>query len=129
MEKFVAYISIMLLVFTNFLGAILLIPFLLFFHGIAQYTIIAMVAIGFGLLFNLIIHSIEHLGDRHHIIAGVVVPFFALLDVVILFALLEKIVSYFKIEAIYNYPFIVSVFVLAFLVPYVIDVLRGRHIL
>ena len=127
MEKFVAYTAMLLLIFTNILSALLLIPFLLFFQGLAQYAIIAFFALGFGLLFNLMIHSIEHLGDKHHIIAGVVVPFFCLLDLVILFVLLEKIATYFKIQISYNYTFIVVLFILAFLVPYLIDVFIGKH--
>lgn len=127
MHCFVSITGMLLLIFTNFLGAILLIPFLLFFQGVAQYVLIAVFAVGFGLLFNMIIHSIEHLGDKHHIIAGIVVPFFALLDIVILFTLLEKIKEALKISISYNYTLIVVLFVVAFLIPYIIDILRGKH--
>lgn len=127
MHCFVSITGMLLLIFTNFLGAILLIPFLLFFQGVAQYVLIAVFAVGFGLLFNMIIHSIEHLGDKHHIIAGIVVPFFALLDIVILFTLLEKIKEALKISISYNYTLIVVLFIVAFLVPYIIDILRGKH--
>ena len=127
MEHFVAMTAMLLLIFTNFLGAILLIPFLLFFEGYAQYAIVAVFAIGFGLIFNFMIHSIEHLGDKHHIIAGIVVPFFAMMDIVILFSLLEKIVKKLSIPVTYNYTFIVIIFIVAFLIPYVIDIVRGKH--
>ncbi|MEK6868447.1 MAG: hypothetical protein AABX98_06505 [Nanoarchaeota archaeon] len=127
MEHFVAMTAMLLLIFTNFLGAILLIPFLLFFESYAQYAIVAVFAIGFGLIFNFMIHSIEHLGDKHHIIAGIVVPFFAMMDIVILFSLLEKIVKKLAITVTYNYTFIVILFIVAFLIPYLIDVIRGKH--
>ena len=127
MEHFVAMTAMLLLIFTNFLGAILLIPFLLFFEGYAQYAIVAVFAIGFGLIFNFMIHSIEHLGDKHHIIAGIVVPFFAMMDIVILFSLLEKIVKKLSITVTYNYTFIVIIFIVAFLIPYVIDIACGKH--
>lgn len=127
MEHFIAMTAMLLLIFTNFLGAILLIPFLLFFEGSAQYAIVAVFAIVFGLIFNLMIHSIEHLGDKHHIIAGVVVPFFAMMDIVILFSLVEKIVKKLSIAVTYNYTFIVILFIVAFLIPYLIDIGRGKH--
>lgn len=127
MHRFVSMTGMLLLIFTNFLGAILLIPFLLFFTGFSQYTLIVVFAVAFGLIFNLMIHSIEHLGDKHHIIAGVVVPFFALLDIVILFTLLEKIKDALKISITYNYTLIVVLFIVAFLVPYIIDIVRGKH--
>lgn len=127
MEHFVAATAMLLLIFTNFIGAILLIPFLLFFEGLAQYAIVALFAIGFGFIFNLMIHYIEHLGDKHHIIAGIVVPFFALMDIVILFSLLEKIVKTLSLTATYNYTFLVIIFIVAFLIPYVIDIMRGKH--
>ncbi len=127
MEHFVSMTAMLLLIFTNLIGAIILIPFLLFFEGIAQYAIVAVFATGFGMIFNFMIHSIEHLGDKHHIIAGIVVPFFALMDIIILFSLLEKIVKTLSLTATYNYTFIVITFVVAFLVPYIIDVFRGKH--
>lgn len=127
MHCFVSMTAMLLLIFTNFLGAILLIPFLLFFSGFSQYALILIFAVAFGMIFNLMIHSIEHLGDKHHLIAGVVVPFFALLDVVILFTLLEKIKDALKISITYNYTLIVVLFIVAFLVPYIIDIVRGKH--
>ena len=127
MQHFVAMTAMLLLIFTNILGAVLLIPFLLFFEGNAQYAIVGMFAIGFGLIFNFMIHSIEHLGDRHHLIAGIVVPTFALLDLIILFTLLEKIKEVLKVQTEYNYGLIIVLFVVAFLVPYIIDIVRGKH--
>ena len=127
MHWFVSVTSMVILVLINFVGALLLVPFLLFFKDTAQYAIILLFAIGFGFLFNMIIHSFEHLGDKHHLIAGVVVPAFALVDVVILFTILQKAVAKFKIPAEYNYTLIVVLFVVAFLVPYLFDILRGRH--
>ncbi len=127
MQKFVAMTGILLLVVTNFLGALLLIPFLLFFDGFAEYAIIAVFAVVFGMIFNLMIHSIEQLGDKHHIIAGVVVPVCALFDLLILFSLLEKITDVLALSKSYNYPFIVVFFIVAFIIPYCIDVFRGKH--
>ncbi|MFA6888500.1 MAG: hypothetical protein WC254_03310 [Candidatus Woesearchaeota archaeon] len=127
MQRFVAVTGIMLLIVLNIMGSLLLIPFLLFFDGFAQYAIIGVFAICFGFMFNLMIHSIEQLGDKHHIIAGIVVPVFVLLDIVILFTLLEKITKVFNIIHVYNYTFIVILFVVAFIIPYLFDVLRGKH--
>lgn len=127
MQGFVAMTGILLLIVINILGALLLIPFLLFFEGFAEYAVIAVFAVGFGMLFNLMIHSIEQLGDKHHIIAGIVVPGFALLDIVILFTLLEKIAKTLNIVQTTQYTFIVVLFVVAFIIPYVIDILRGKH--
>lgn len=128
MEQFVAMTAMLLLIFTNILGAILLIPFLLFFEGLAQYAIVAVFAIGFGLIFNFMIHSIEHLGDKHHLIAGIVVPIFGLLDLVILFTLLEKIKQVLNVQTEYNYALIIVLFIVAFLIPYIIDIVRGKHV-
>jgi lipopolysaccharide export LptBFGC system permease protein LptF len=127
LHTFVSWTAMALLVFTNFLAAILLVPFLLFFEGTGQYVIVALFGIGFGLIFNLMIHSIEHLGDRHHVIAGVVVPCFALIDIVILFGLVEKAKEALSIDTTYNYTFIVILFIVAFLVPYIIDIIRQKH--
>ncbi|PIN77173.1 hypothetical protein COV16_07100 [Candidatus Woesearchaeota archaeon CG10_big_fil_rev_8_21_14_0_10_34_8] len=127
MQHFVSWTAMLLLIFINFLGAILLVPFLLFFEGISQYLIIVLFGVGFGLIFNLMIHSIEHLGDKHHIIAGVIVPIFALLDIIILFGILEKAVKKLEIIISYNYTLIVVIFICAFLIPYLFDIIRRKH--
>lgn len=127
MHWFVSVTAMLILIIVNFIGALLLVPFLLFFTGAAQYAIIAVFAAGFGFLFNMIIHSFEHLGDKHHLIAGIVVPTFAFIDIIILFTLLQKAVEKLKIVASYNYTLIVVLFVVAFLVPYLFDIVRGKH--
>jgi hypothetical protein len=127
LQRFVSWTSMALLILTNFLGAILLVPFLLFFTGAAQYVLILLFAIGLGLLFNLMIHSIEHLGDKHHLIAGIVIPIFALVDVAILFGILEAAKEALDLSTEYNYTAIVILFIAAFLVPYIFDILRKKH--
>jgi hypothetical protein len=127
MQRFVSWTALTLLIFVNFLGALLLVPFLLFFEGLPQYVLIVLFGVGFGLLFNLMIHSIEHLGDKHHIIAGILVPCFALLDLVILFGILDQAVQKFQITITHNYALIVLVFLCAFLIPYGVDILRRKH--
>ncbi len=127
LQRFVSWAAMLILILTNFLAAVLLVPFLLFFEGVPQYIIIVLFGVGFGLLFNLMIHSIEHIGDKHHIIAGVLVPCFALLDVVILFGIVEKAKEMLKIEITYSYPLIVILFISAFLIPYLTDILRQKH--
>ncbi len=127
MQRFVSWTALALLIFVNFLGALLLVPFLLFFEGLPQYVLIVLFGLGFGLLFNLMIHSIEHLGDKHHIIAGILVPCFALLDLVILFGILDQAVQKFQIAITYNYALIVLIFLCAFLIPYGVDIFRRKH--
>lgn len=127
MQCFVSWTALALLIFINFLGALLLVPFLLFFEGLPQYVLIVLFGVCFGLLFNLMIHSIEHLGDKHHIIAGIVIPCCAVLDLVILFGILNQAVQKLQISATYNYALIVLVFICAFLIPYGVDILRRKH--
>jgi ABC-type proline/glycine betaine transport system permease subunit len=127
LQRFVSWTSIALLILTNFLAAILLVPFLLFFEGIAQYIVVALFAIGLGLIFNLLIHSIEHLGDKHHIIAGVAVPVFALIDVAILFGILEAAKEKLELTVEYNYTALVVIFIFVFLIPYFVDIVMEKH--
>ncbi len=127
MQRFVSWTALALLIFINFLGALLLVPFLLFFEGIPQYVLIVLFGIGFGLLFNLMIHSIEHLGNKHHIIAGIIIPCCAVLDLIILFGILHQAVQKLQLTVTYNYALIVLVFICAFLFPYGVDILRRKH--
>lgn len=127
LHTFVSWSAMLLLIFTNILGVLLLIPFLLFFEGTMLYTIIALFAIGFGLLFNTILHAIKELGDKHHLLVGFLIPFCILIDITILFTLVEKIMQTLHITAYYNYTLIIVLFIIAFVIPYLTDILRGKH--
>ena len=127
MDKFLYGVSLLILVFCNFLGVLLMLPFLLVFEGTQLYLVIVMFAIIFGLLFNYLIMALSHLGDKHHIIAGVVIPILAIIDILVMLELMEMLIDRFRFFPTFDPYVVVVLFIAAFLIPYIFDLFRGKH--
>ena len=126
-DRFIYITSLIVLLMCNFLGVLILVPLFIILSGKELYVIIGLFGILFGFLFNFLIHSIEHLGDKHHIIAGVVVPLIAVLDIFLLIKLIRNVGERFNLDVVYNPIINIVLFVAVFLIPYLIDVFRGKH--
>lgn len=127
MDHFLYGISLLILMFCNFLGVLLLLPFLLVFEGTQLYLVVVLFAIMFGLLFNYLIMALSHLGDKHHIIAGVVIPILAIIDILVMLELMEMLIGKFRIFPDFDPYVVVVLFIAAFLLPYIFDLFRGKH--
>ena len=127
MDHFLYGISLLILMFCNFLGVLLLLPFLLVFEGTQLYLVVFLFAIMFGLLFNYLIMALSHLGDKHHIIAGVVIPILAIIDILVMLELMEMLIERFRFFPTFDPYVVVVLFIAAFLIPYIFDLFRGKH--
>lgn len=68
----------------NLLLSVTFIPFLMILDSIQLYIILGMVGAVFGAMFNVIIKDIEHINQKHHIVAGVFIPAIALVTVYVM---------------------------------------------
>ncbi len=127
LDKFVYITAMIILIMCNFLGILILTPMIILFNGVELYLIIALFGVLFGVLFNFLIHSIEHLGDRHHIIAGIIIPMISLVDILLLMRMINKLSEMFDITVEYSPTIIIALFVAVFIIPYLFDVIRGKH--
>ena len=126
-DHFLYFTAMVLLLLANLVSVLVLIPVFVLFRGIELYFIITVFGILSGFLFNLLIHSIEHLGDKHHLIAGIVIPLLSAFDIFLLLRLIERITQLFAFSVVYNPWVIVALFIGSFIVPYFFDVVRGKH--
>ena len=67
LEKRVYFVLLAIIIASNFAVSIALVPMLIALKGIFLYFMLAVLGIAFGLLFELVIRSIEHLERKHHI--------------------------------------------------------------
>ena len=125
LERFMYWMSLSLLTVFNLIVIFLLIPVLLFFEGQSLYVFLGFFGLLLGFLFNLLIMGIEHLERHHHIIAGIFIPVLALVDIYIVFAITERLKQAFTIT--YSSSIAVAIFITAFMAPYLLAVLMGRH--
>jgi len=128
LDFFVFWFLLLLIVVANFAISISMIPFLLSLDGIFLYSIVIILGLGFGWVFELIIRSIEHLEKKHHIIIGLVIPLVALVNVYLIAKISAEYETLFYQGIIPN-PILVSVvYATMFVLPYFISKLvLGKH--
>ncbi len=129
LDKAVYWFSLILAIIGNFIISIALIPVLLALKGIQLYIVIITIGLAFGLLFELLIRSIEHLKTKHHIFLSIIVPLIAIINFIIIVLLSNTIEKIIKIENLHN-PFSIGiVYAIAFILPFAIYqiFLKDRH--
>lgn len=127
LDSLVYWTSLILLALFNLIATFFLIPFLMFFSGFYLYITVGSFGFVFGFLFNLLILGIKHLDHKHHVIAGIFIPILAILDILLILQITEKINNVLINPIEYNVPAVIIVFILAFVLPYLIALLFGKH--
>ncbi len=129
LDRFVYWVSLVLLALFNLVACFFLIPFLMFFTGFYLFLMVALFGFVFGFLFNMLIMGIEHLENKHHLIAGMFIPLLAVLDITLILRIVDSInrILIHKVE--YNPGEIVIIFVFSFVLPYLFSVVTHRNVL
>ncbi len=126
-SKIVFWSALVVIVFANLLVSLLLIPFLIALNSAVLYGIVAVLALTIGFLYNFLITDIGLLEKKHHRTAGVIIPFIAMANVVIMVLVSNKFIESLKLNNPPQNPWLVAiVFGIAFIAPYVVDQMR-RH--
>ena len=119
LDKFVYWAALAIAIIGNFIISIALIPSLMALKSTQLFLIIAALGISFGLLFELLIRSIEHLEARHHVFLGILMPSVALINIFIITLVSNNLVKIFKIDNPHN-PYIIGiVYAVAFISPFI----------
>ena len=119
-DKNVYWILLVIIVVANFAISIALVPVLVTLGGIFLYFIMILLGLVFGLLFELVIRSIEHLEKRHHLILVFLIPLVALINMFIVARMSNSLKITMSLKNA-NEPIILSIFyAAAFVLPYII---------
>lgn len=125
MNRVVYWTALLVAMIGNLVLSAALIPFIIVLNSIQLYIIVAVLALSFGMLFNLLLKDIENVDRKHHIIAGIFIPGLAIVNIFVITNLANHLIEIFKIENSPQNPYIISlVYVLAFLIPFFIN--RGK---
>ncbi len=125
LEQTVFWVGMAIAMVGNFIVSVVLVPFLLLLSGWGLYATIFVVGAAFGLLFNVLIHYIEELGEGQHIMAGAFIPALALVNVYIITHFSNKLEILLQLENPAHSPLFISMtYVVAFVLPYLIGHLQ-----
>ena len=120
LEKRVYWILLVIVVAANFAISVALIPILMALKGMFLYFIIITLGISFGLLFELVIRSIEHLEKKHHQLLAVFIPLIALANAFIISKISNNLTSALGFANIHNAMTISIVYAASFVLPYIV---------
>lgn len=123
-NRIIYWTVLLVLTISNFLVAVILIPFLLVISTIKFYFLVMILALIFGLLFDLLIRDIGHLKTKHHVFAAIFIPIIAVINLFIMIGVANRLVEILKIGQYEDPVFASFIYVLVFMLPYVINTLR-----
>ena len=125
-SRMVLWSAIIVVIFANLLISLILIPFLVVLNSWILYSIIAILGGVIGFLYNFLITDIGHLEKKHHILAGILVPIIALINIFIMILVSNKFTS--NLTFVNNpehNPLILSIiFAIALIIPYLLYKLK-----
>ncbi|MCH8003221.1 MAG: hypothetical protein IH934_01205 [Nanoarchaeota archaeon] len=116
LDKFVYWFSLLITMIGNLIISISLIPVLITLKGQQLYLVIITLGFAFGLLFELLIRSIENLEIKHHLFLGIIIPIIAVINFIIISNNMKKLIG---IESPQNPIIIGAVYSIAFILPYI----------
>ena len=127
MHKLMYWMSLVALTLLNIIGVVFLVPLIIILEGVYLYSTVMTFGIVFGLLFNYLILGIEHLEAKHHIIAWILVPLLGVFDIYLMSVFTRKVEIMFELTTSYNVPVMVVCFIGAFVLPYFVFIVMGKH--
>ena len=120
LEKRVYWILLAVIIVGNFAISVASIPLLLALKGMVLYFLIILLGVSFGLLFELVIRTIEHLEKKHHLFLAVVIPLVALGSAFLITRISNELVSKFNLKNNHEPVLIGLVYSVSFVLPYII---------
>ena len=120
LEKRVYFALLLLIIAANFAVSVALIPVLMVLRGAYLYFIIIVLGIVFGLLFELVIRSIEHLERKHHLVLAFFIPMVALINAAAISQMSNKFGLAFGISNFHEPLFVGLIYAVSFVLPYIV---------
>lgn len=127
-SKITFWSALVVIIFANLIVSLVLIPFLTVLNKWLLYFTIVILAGSIGFLYNFLIIDIGHLEKKHHFLAGIIIPIIALINIVAMALVSNNLIVDLKLKNSPHNPLVLGlVFALAFIAPYLIDRIKGKH--
>jgi len=120
-DKLAYWSTLIVAIIGNFIISIVLIPFLILLKSFPVYLIIAIIALPFGFLFQLIIKDVEKTIKKRYIMLNIFIPAIAIINMYYMTSFSNYLNSLFGLPPIKHNPLLVGlIYVIAFVLPYFI---------
>lgn len=119
LDKSVYWISLIVIIAANFIISLSLLPILLALNSIWLYLILAIIGFSFGLLFELLIRTMEHLEPRHHVFFAIIIPVIAVINIIFMVSFSNGLEAILGIQNLHNPIFTGIAYSAFFMLPYI----------
>jgi|SRR3989338_2772921 len=120
LEERIYWVLLAVIIAANFAISIALIPVLIALNGAFLYLVLMVLGIVFGLLFELVIRSIEHLEKKHHLLLAVLIPLIALANAFVISNVSNDLMSTLSLKNLHNSLAVALVYSVSFVLPYIV---------
>lgn len=121
-SKIVFWSALLVIILGNVIFSFVLLPLLIFLNKGFLITLIIIVAITIGFIYNFLITDIGLIGSSHHLIASIIIPIIAIINLVGIVLISNKFISSLNIQNSPHNPWILSIiFAVSFITPFMID--------
>ena len=126
-SKTVFWISIIVIILGNLIVSFSLILFLIFLNSWILLGVTALIAWIVGMFYNHLIHDVDHLEKKHHLIPSIIIPVIAMINVVFVVILANQFISLPKVNNIQHNPVLIAtIYSLSFIAPYLLEKVKRR---
>ncbi len=127
-ENLIFWFVLIIAIFGNLIVSIALIPFLLELDSLLLYSVITLLALAFGSLFDLLIRDIEAIGRKHIVVTGILIPSLAIINIFYVTQFANFFSDKWNLGISHN-PWIIAIlYVGAFSLPHIISYLFVKDI-
>lgn len=126
LSHFFYWTSIFLIVLLNFLGMLILSPFLVILDGLWIYAFTGFFALAIGFMINHLVLMTSHAEIKHHVIALLLVPALCIADIIIFSKYFDFLGTIFKLQSTFKVTPLIIFFVLCFTFPYITTALLHK---
>jgi len=120
-SRIVFWSALVVVVFANVMISLILIPFLIFLSSWILYSIVALLGLMIGFVYNFLITDIKHLRWHHHLLAGILLPIIALANMTIMVLFSNRYAEKAAFSHTNNPWLIGAIFAVAFILPAMFD--------
>ena len=118
LDQIVYWLVLLVAILGTLVISIILIPFMIVLNYARLYPVIIIIALTFGMLYDMLLRDLRDLNRKHYIIAGVFIPSFAIINMVFMAQFANHLAGIIGIEQNYHNPVIVGIiYVVAFVAP------------
>jgi len=124
-SKIVLWSALLVIVLGNVIVSFVAIPLMIFLDKWILYLSIAVLAGMIGFLYNFLINDIGHLERKHHILASIIIPVLAVINLVVVVFISNNLIKDLNVNNNLHNPWGLSIlFAVSFILPFIIDQIR-----